>query len=365
MRKIGIALTLMVAITACQQPDKQAQLAELKKKATELNQEISKLEAEIAASDTNHVNEKFTNVTVEPLKVQPFKNYITVQGKVDADQNVSVSAEMAGMVTKIYVKPGQEVSTGQILAELDNATFVQGIAELQNALDFATNLYNKQKNLWDQKIGTEVQYLSAKNQKESLEKKMATLQSQLDMTRIKSPINGTVDAVDIKIGQMVMPGLPAIRVVNFSNLKVKAEVAESYANTVKQGNTVDIILPDMQDTLHTKISYAAQVINPMTRSFTVEINLDKSNSYHPNMIAVLQIVNYEKDSTIVVPVSTIQESENGKMVYIADGNKVAKKIVQVGKSYNGYAEIVNGLKKGDLLISSGYQELNEGEKIKY
>jgi multidrug efflux pump subunit AcrA (membrane-fusion protein) len=165
------SIVILGLISSCSQPDKQAQLEELKKKVTEINQEITTLETEIAASDTSQRDLKFTNVTVMPLKPQPFKNYITIQGKVDADQNVSISAEMPGMITKICVKPGQEVSTGQILAEIDNSTIVQGVAELQNALEFATNLYNKQKNLWDQKIGTEIQFLSAKNQKESLEKK--------------------------------------------------------------------------------------------------------------------------------------------------------------------------------------------------
>lgn len=357
-------LVIVGVITSCQEDDKKAKLETLKKQFVELDQQITQLEAEIAAADTSRSNKKITHVTVTPLAMQSFKNFITVQGKVDADQNISLSAEMPGIITKINVSSGQEVSVGQVLAEIDNTTIIQGIAELQNGLDFATNLYNKQKNLWDQKIGTEVQYLNAKNQKESLEKKMITMQSQLDMTRIKSPINGTIDAVDIKIGQMVMPGLPAIRVVNLSNLKVKGDVAESYASIVKKGSLVNIIFPDMHDTIHTQISYVAKVINAMTRSFTVEINLENNSLYHPNMIALLQIVDYVNDKAIVVPISTIQESDNNKVIYIANGNKVEKRIVKVGKNNNGFAEILTGLNVGDTLITSGYQELNEGELIK-
>lgn len=362
--KFIYVLALVGVITSCQEADKKVQLENLKKQAAELNQQITKLEAEIAAGDTSLANEKYTTVTVAPVAMQSFKNFITVQGRVDANQNISLSSEMPGLVTKINVSPGQEVSAGQILAEIDNTTLVQGIAELQNGLDFATNLYNKQKNLWDQKIGTEVQYLSAKNQKESLEKKMATMQSQLDMTRIKSPINGTVDAVDIKIGQMAAPGFPAIRVVNLSNLKVKGDVAESYASLVKKGSQVNIIFPDMRDTIHTQISYVSKVINAMTRSFTVEIDLENGALYHPNMIALLQIVDYVNEKAIVVPISTIQESDNNQIIYVANGNKVEKRIVKAGKNSNGFVEIVSGLNVGDMLITSGYQELNEGELIK-
>jgi RND family efflux transporter MFP subunit len=352
-------------VSACEQPDIKTQLEELKKQAAELNQQMAKLEAEIAATDSSDGNIKSTQVTVSSLMPQTFTNYITVQGKVDAEENVSISAEMAGMLSKIYVQPGQEVVKGQILAELDNSTFVKGIAELQTALEFATEMYNKQKGLWDQKIGTEVQYLSAKNQKESLEKKMASLQSQFDLAKIQSPINGTVDAVDVKIGQMIMPGLPAIRVVNFSNLKVKAEVAESYAASVKKGSPVNLIFPDLQDTVKTEISYAAKVINPMSRSFMVEINLTTDKIDHPNMLAVLQISNYTNDSAIIVPVNTVQESNDRKMIALAQGNKVSKKEIKTGKSYNGYIEVLSGLKRGDVLITGGYQDLNEGETIKY
>ncbi len=363
--KFIYVLAIVTVIASCGKSDKKTELENLKKQAADIKQQIEKLETELASSDTSQKEVKSTYVTVATLKLQPFKNYVTIQGKVDADQNVSVSAEMGGMITRINVVAGQEVSVGQTLAELDNSTLVQGIEELKTGLEFATNLYNKQKNLWDQKIGTEVQYLGAKNQKESLEKKMATMQAQLDLTRIKSPISGTVDAVDIKVGQMVMPGLPAIRVVNFSNLKVKGDVAESYANIVKSGTDVNIVFPDMHDTIHTQINYAAKVINAMTRSFTVEINLDNKTTYHPNMIALMQIVDYSNDNAIVVPITTIQESDNTKIVYVANGNKVEKKIVVVGKNYNGSAEITSGLKAGDVLITGGFQDLNDGETIKY
>jgi len=358
-------ISLMIACKSGNEGDKTAQLEKLKKQRDELNAQISKIETEFASNDTTK-NDKIPNVVVTSLVPTTFKNYIEVQGKVDADENTSASSEMGGVVTRINVKVGDEVSQSQILAETDNKVLVQSIAELQNALELANTMYQKQKNLWDQKIGTEVQFISMKNQKESLEKKMATLQQQLVMTEIKSPINGMVDAIDIKVGQMAIPGMSAIRVINFSNLKVKAEVPETFAAKVKKGNAVEIIFPDMQDTIYTQISYASRVISPLNRTFMVQIDLDKSKEYHPNMITVLRIVDYTKERAFVVPVSTIQRAEGGDFVFVVDTNKKAKKVrVKVDHIYAGEAEIAQGLKEGDKLIVKGFQELNEGEEVKF
>src|SRR5688572_22850434 len=162
-------------------------------------------------------NAKIKTVEIVPAAPQVFSSYIDVQGKVDAEENVALNAEMPGTVAKINVRLGDAVGAGQVLAELDSKVIQQGIAELQGGLELATTMFEKQKNLWDQKIGTEMQYLQAKNQKESLEKKMATLQEQLKMSKIISPISGIVDAIDIKVGQATMPGMPAIRVVNMNS----------------------------------------------------------------------------------------------------------------------------------------------------
>lgn len=318
-----------------------------------------------SSDSTAQVNDKTKTVEVLSLQTQVFNNYVEVQGKVDADENVSVNAEMPGTVSKIFVQLGDQVSIGQILAELDSKVILQGIAEIQSALDLATTLFEKQKNLWDQKIGTEVQFLGAKSQKESLEKRMASLQEQLKMSRIISPINGIVDAIDIKIGQATMPGLPAMRVVNMNSLKVKGEVAESYLAKVKSGNDVIVIFPDMMDTVRTKITYAAKVISPLNRTFTATVNLDGKKEYHPNMIAILKIVDYSNPKAYVVPVSTIQKAQEGDYVFIAENKKAKKVKVKVGRTYNGNAEILEGLNETDKLITRGFQELNEGEVIKY
>lgn len=185
------------------------------------------------------------------------------------------------------------------------------------------------------------------------------------MTRIKSPINGIVDMVDIKLGQVTAPGMPVIRVVNFNNLKIKGEVAETNATKVKAGDEVDIVFPDINDTIRTKINFVSKVINPMTRTFSVQINLDNKKEYHPNMVAVLRIVSYSNDKALVVPVNLVQKTEEGEYVMVADNGKAKKVNVRSGKVYNGNTEIIQGLKEGDKLVVKGFQELNEGENIKF
>ena len=363
MKRTLIIPALITLIVSCAPQDKKAELEALKKEQAELQSKITALEAEIGKTDTTAA--KTLMVGVEPVAPQPFRNYIEIQGKVDADENVTLSAEMGGTVTKINVKVGDEVRKGQVLAETDNQAILQGMQELQTQLDLANTMYQKQKNLWDQKIGTEMQFLQAKTQKEAMEKRMATVQEQLDMTRIKSPIDGTVDAVDIKVGQITAPGMPAIRVVNFENMKVVGEVPEAYAGKVKKDNPVTVIFPDMKDTINTKVAFAARVINQLNRTFRVEIMLDSKADYNPNMITILKIADYTNEKAIVVPVSVIQKSETGDFVFVAKDGKAVKKSVKYDRVYNGKAEITSGLEVNDKLIVSGYQDLDEGELVRF
>lgn len=365
MKRTIIIPALIGLIAACSPAkDKKAELETLRKQQAELQAKIAELEAELAKSDTSAA--KTHIVAIDTVKFQPFTSYVEIQGKVDADENVTLSAEMGGVVTKINVEEGDEVRKGQVLAETDNQTILQGMQEVQTQLDLATTLYQKQKNLWEQKIGTEMQYLQTKTQKEALEKRLATMQEQLQMTRIESPINGTIDAIDIKVGQVTAPGMPAIRVVNFDNMKVVGEVPEAYAGKVKKGKDAIIIFPDMRDTMNTKVDFAARVINQLNRTFKVEVMLDKAQEkYNPNMVSILKIAEYKNDSAIVIPVNLIQKAETGDFVFVAENGKAVKRKVKYDRVYNGKAEITNGLKQGDKVITSGYQDLDEGELLKY
>jgi RND family efflux transporter MFP subunit len=355
-------ITLAAVMLACGTPDKKAQLEKLRSQKAELETKISTLEGELAKSDTT--KEKLVDVIAMPLKAQPFKTYIEVQGRIDADENVSLSTEMPGTVTKINVKVGDEVSKGQVLAETDARATQQQIADLNTSLELATQVFQKQKNLWDQKIGTEIQFLQSKNTKESLENKISTMQEQVRMSKIISPINGTIDAVNIKIGQAVAPGISAINVINFSNLKIKADVSETYASRVKIGNEALVLFPDIHDSISSKVNYASRAINNLTRTFGVEVLLDNSKEYHPNMVAKLKINDYQSATPMVtVPVKFIQKGTNENFVLVAENGTVVKKVIKISHEYNGNAEIASGLKEGDLLITEGYDLINEGDKV--
>ena len=300
---------------------------------------------------------------------QTFTHYIEVQAKVDGDEDVTLSAEMPGTVTSVLVKAGDKVSTGQVLATLEDRAIRQQVEAMKAQMDMAVTMFNRQKNLWDQKIGSEVQFIQSWTQKEAMERQYASLQEQWDMTRIKSPINGTVDVVSIKIGSAVAPGYPSIRVVNLSSMKVKAEIAESYISKVKSGCDAIIFFPDLNKEVKTKLTYSGQAINTLNRTFNVEVRLSpKDGEFHPNQVAVLKIADYSSPNVFIVPVGAVQKSTDGEFVYIAsneNGKAVAKrKTVSSGMTYNGLAEIRSGLAQGDRVITIGYQNVIEGDIIK-
>ncbi len=364
-----LGLSTLVLLSACGGGNNpKEKLDALKKQQAELITEIRKLEQEIALTDTTQ-KEKVKTVEATAIAVQPFAHYIEVQAKVDGDEDVNVSATTQGIVTEVLVKAGDHVSKGQILATLDDKLMQQGVAEVQSQLDLATTVYNRQKNLWDQKIGSEVQYLTAKTNKEALEKRLGTMREQWNMTRVKSPIDGTVDNVAIKIGQAVMPGLPCVRVVNLSSLKVKGELPESYIAKVKKGNDAIVYFPDQNKELKTKVDYSGNAISTLNRTFNVEIKLnDKSGTIKPNMIAVLKIADYQSASAFVLPVGAVLKGTEGEYVFVAEsenGKTITKrKAVKSGIIYNGLTEITEGLKEGDKVITAGYQNLVEGDIVK-
>ena len=361
MKRI-LSITTIALLAACSQPkDKKTELADLKKQRTELDSKIAKLEAEVGTKDSTVVKE----VTVMELEPTTFTNYVEIQGKVDAEQNVFINPEAQGIVTGVFVGIGQSVSKGQVVAQLDDNVLRQSMAQLQTQIDLAVNLYNRQKNLWDQKIGTEVQFLNAKTNKEALERQMNVLRSQQSLYKMKSPISGTIEQMDLKVGQAVMPGINAIRVVNASSLKAKALVAESYLGKVGQGDEVNVIFPDLADSLKTKVSFASKVIDPASRSFNVEVKLPSNSKYRANMIAVLKVVDYKNTKAIVIPVNIIQKSESGSYVLIAENGKAKRAVVTLGRTIDGKTEVLSGLKAGDKVVVTGVDNMNEGDTLKF
>lgn len=350
--------------------DKKATIEELKGKQAELATEIETLEAELAAMnpDTTEAEVRSKEVLVKALTPKRFDYYVQTQGTVEAENNVLVSAKSMGVITQVFVSEGQSVEKGQTLAQIDNSAMIKGIEEVKVLLALATTIYDRQKNLWDQKIGSEIQFLQAKAGKEGLEKRLASMNEQNDMSRIKAPISGTVDAVRVKVGENIVPGMPAFRVVNTSDLRVKASISEAFSNVVKKGNKVLVKVAGQEKEIVSKVSFSGRTIDPLSRSFDLEVALSQNSSINPNQTAVLKVIFKSVESAIVIPVNIVQDINGEKVIYVAEGtgkNVVArKKVISISGVYNNQAQVLSGLEGNERIITVGYQGLNDGEAIK-
>lgn len=361
MKKLSyIAAILVLAACSNKPKDKATELADLKKQQSEINAKVTKLEAEVGTKDSV----KSTEVNEATIKTGKFTNYVQLQGRIDAQENVTAYPQSPGTITAIYVKVGQHVSRGQVLVQLDNSVLMQNIAQAEAQASLAQTVFQRQKNLWDQKIGTEVQYLQAKSNYEASQKQVSGLKQQANMFRITSPINGTIDQMDLKLGQVAQPGTTGIRIVNADVLKVKADVPESYVSSINQGDKVKVVVPDANDSLMATVTFAAKVIDASSRSFAVEIKLPERRTLRPNMTAIIKIANYTKSDAIVVPLNSIQKSESGDYVFVNEDNIAKKRLVTEGASYGDKVEIKTGLKVGDKLITDGSTEVEDGDKVK-
>jgi membrane fusion protein, multidrug efflux system len=373
MKNILMIAGMILIIAACggKATDKKARLEQLKKEHDKLTLEIATLEKEV-----NPVGSTLTamNVVTAVLEKKPFEHYIEVQGRVDGNENIGVSPRnQGGVVTKILVREGDFVTKGQVLAELDADVLKQQLVDYQNKLAFATDIYSRQKALWDQKIGSEIQYLKAKNDMESVQNAINTLQDQIKMSVIASPIDGNVEDIPIKVGQMASSAspTPCFRIVNFSKAKAMADVGESYSSKVKTGDAVKVFLPDLNAEIEETVTFSSKYINPTNRTFLVEVALPNNGiTYRANMIAVLRIKDYSNPSTIAIPQALIQTSNTeGQFVFLAvdeNGKKIARKrSIVVLNTFNGLTEIVTGLNEGDRIVTAGYKDLYDGQLINF
>jgi membrane fusion protein (multidrug efflux system) len=363
MKKL-LYIPAILLLAACSKPEgkdaKKAELADLKKQEADISAKISKLQAELGSQDSV----KLTDVAVMEVKSAPFTNYINLQGSIDAKDNVQATPQMAGVITAIYVKVGDHVTKGQTLVQLDNSVQRQQIAQSETKLTLKKTLYERQKNLWDQRIGTEVQFIQAQTEFQAAEKDLSLAKEQAGLYRIVAPISGTVDQMDLKMGQAASPGATSIRIVNTESLKVKANVPESYAANIHQGDLVKVVVPDANDSVTAKVTFAAKVIDASSRSFAIEVQLGVSKTIKPNMTAVLKVADYSSKNAIVVPVNAIQKSEKGDFVFVNDNGTAKKKNITEGASYGGKTEIKSGLAIGDKLITDGSTEVEDGDKVK-
>lgn len=374
MNKIGIFATLVILFLAScgkksELETKKEELSKAKKEVSDLQIKIKKLETEVASLDTSSGTEiKIKTIAATPVQSSVFRHYVSVQGSLEAEENLMVTSKIPGQITSIKVKEGDMVRQGQIVAVLDDEVFRKSIDELKSSLDQVLVMYNKQKALWDQKIGTEMQYLNLKNQKESLEKKLVTLNSQVNQNYVTAPFSGVIDEVFVKVGSIASPGVPLMQLVNTTNLKATAKVPDSYVAFIKQGDQVKVNFPDLNKTMEASVTYVGRIVDPMSRTFRIEVKLPGGNpDLKPNLMSLIQINDKTSNSAIVIEENIVQPTEEGKIVFVtADdkGKKVARqKTVTTGLSYNGKVEILTGLSVGDQLITTGYQDLSDNQPI--
>lgn len=377
MKKIVIISGFLTLLWACSGSNsenleaRKKKLETYKSKLQELELKIAELEKEIAKIDTaGKTGLKTRMVKVDTLQESEFSHFIEIQGTVDSDENIMVSPEIPGIITAIYVKEGDNVTRGSLLASMDASALINTLEEIKTSLALATTAYEKQKRLWDQHIGSEIQFLQAKTQKESLESRAKSIEAQIAKTRIKSPINGTVDAVNVKLGEMANPGLSGIRVVNLDKVKVKAMVSDNYIARIRRGDEVWIEFPDIGKQITSKINFVGQVINQQNRSFSVEIHIDnKEKLLRPNMIAKLKIKDQKLQNVLVVSSNLILRIGNQRFIMIAEnqnGKYVARKReITIGSEYDGRSVVTSGLNKGDLIITSGQNEVVDGQPLMF
>jgi membrane fusion protein (multidrug efflux system) len=348
---------------------KKAELEKLTKERDAIAAKITTLETEIQKLSGNTATEKTKLVEITELINQDFAHYIELQGKITTENVSYVTPRgMGGQVKSIYVKEGDNVKKGQLLMKLEDGIIQQNIKQVESQLSFAKNIFARQENLWKEGIGTEVQYLSAKNNVESLDKQLDLVKEQLSTTSVYAQVSGIIEDVNIRVGETFMGSpMAGITIVNPSAMKAVVDVPENYVSKIRKGMPVVINIPDLNQSFNSSISLISETINVTSRSFVAESKVGGNGNLKPNQIAIVKILDHEAKNAIVIPVETVQSDEKGKYVYVAtqEENKTVarKKSITIGEFYDELIEVNAGLATGDKLITKGYQGLYDGQLI--
>ena len=347
----------------------QKKKGEIKTQINDLKVELNELDYMLEKMDTD---KNLFLVSAIKLKQKKFNHYLNFQGSLDTDQNVVIYPELPGLLKNIYVKQGDKVNKGQLIAKISDNGLTDQLEQLELQRDLAKTTFERLQILWNQKIGSEIQYLQAETNFKSLEKKISQMKDQEDKTRILAPFEGIIDDVIADVGSNLAPGLtPILRIINIEKMKVSAEIPEIHIPYIKKNKNVKIYVPILDKQILGNISSVGNFINPNNRSFSIEIELlNKSNELKPNMTVSLEINDYQNESAILIPSKDILEDEEGSFyVYklVSDGNdnyKSNKVMIEKGKSYNNMTEIKTGLNEDDLIINDGLRQVEDGQIVK-
>lgn len=374
MKRLLLIFTLLLAITSCNSKKEvpetdlsklQSSRAVLQKSIDSLTTELKNIDERINKLDTL---KKLQKVTILPLKDTLFNHYIALQGMVMSDQNVILRPEMGGTVKRILVKEGQRVSSGQTLVQIDASALTDKIDELNTQLSLAKTNFERQERLWNQKIGSEMQYLNAKTQKEGLEKSLNSLNTQIEKMKIKAPFSGVIDKINSKVGELTGPQTSVLRLINLNKMHIEADVPEAYLLSVKKGTNVLINFVSLNKQVEANITEIGNYINPDNRSFRIKININnRDHMVKPNLLADIEINDFSAKG-VVLPSQLIQMNQKGeKFIYTIEHDSlktsVAKKIVTLGKEYNNQVFITDGLQSGEEIVKDGGKFVKDGDEV--
>ena len=382
MKYLVSLITLFFLVVACQekvQVDPNAIPADLngkkeflknkKAELRQLTQLIEKAEAEIEALIPDDQKTR-TLVTTEKVAVKDFERFVEIQAAVEADDMVAASSETGGRILQMTFKEGDFIRKGQLIAKIDLEQIDKQIAEIETSMTLAKDVYERQARLWKQNIGSELQYLEAKNTVERLEKSLETIRFQQTKANVYAPISGVIEMVVLKQGEMASPGMPILQILNTNKVKVVADIPETYLGKIRRGEMVTVKFPALDKEIQAKISQLGRTIDPANRTFEAEINLNNSQGlYKPNLLAAMLINDFKATNVPVIPVEMVQQEVSGKdYVYIkstGEKGEMAKKVyVETGENYNGEVIIKSGLTGGEALIVEGARGLAENQLVK-
>ena len=379
MKKLFLLATISILLFSCGKKEeaniddliKSRDLVAIKAKRDLIQADLAKLETAVTVLDVKKTEEAL--VAVMTVKDTIFNHYLEVQGGVNTKENILIQPEMPGTLVSLNVKAGQRVSRGQVLGRTDDAGMSQQLAAMENQYNLAKTTFERQKNLWDQKIGSEIQFLQAQSQMVGAQKAVLQMKAQLSKTLIKAPFSGVIDEVFVERGQVVAPSMQGLmRIVNLSNMYVSTEVPETYIGKLKVGATVNVNLASLGKTYTGRVRQVGNNINPTNRSFGIEVAVpNPDNLLRPNQVAKLQIIDYTNKNAIAIPTNVILTNGDGtKYVYTAENSNgktgTAKKtVITIGQSSGNVTEILSGLDALDIIVTEGLNTLQEGTKLNF
>ena len=382
MKKFIYLLLITITAASCGNKEgsvdsliEKGDLTEIKAKKAELSTQQKELKAKIDKLNTfiekEEKHDRALLVSTEKINDTVFKHFVEVQGNVETDQNIIIYPEFSGVLTNVYVNEGQRVSKGQRLAKIDDGGLSSQLAQQETQVALAKTTFERQQRLWNQKIGSEIQYLEAKANYEAADKAAQQIRSQLSKTIITAPFTGVIDNVIAEQGQVVNQGqTEVIRLVNLSDMYVKASLPENYLNNIKNGTEVNVRLSSIGEEYKGTVRQVGNYINPDNRTFDVEIAIpNEDNKVKPNLIATVKLNDYTSENAITIPESILQENSSGETIAflyepITDSTGTAKRVVvKTGLNYENRIEIKSGLNDGEIIILEGAKSVRDGQKV--